>query len=123
MAIFSIFRHTAEQPLYAIAKVPGAAQGGYMVYNGPRKLAHGKSLEDVCASSIAAAASAGLSYLLGVVAAPMPAPTAAPTSTGATAASQPVRRIGQTRTGADAATRQSSLAPGIAAGGKRQCQR
>ena len=47
MAIFSIFRHTAEQPLYAIAKVPGAAQGGYMVYNGPRKLAHGESLEDV----------------------------------------------------------------------------
>ncbi|HEX9522781.1 MAG TPA: DUF2794 domain-containing protein [Reyranella sp.] len=51
MAIFSIFRHTAEQPLYAIAKVPGATAngsgGGYMVYNGPRKLAHGESLEDV----------------------------------------------------------------------------
>ena len=85
MAIFSIFRHTAEQPLYAIAKVPGAAQGGYMVYNGPRKLAHGESLEDVLARlRPQAAASAGLSYLLGVVAAPMPAPTAAPTSTGAT---------------------------------------
>jgi hypothetical protein len=50
MAIFSIFRHTAEQPLFAIAKVPaGASQGGYMVYNGPRKLAHGDSLEDVLA--------------------------------------------------------------------------
>jgi hypothetical protein len=51
MAIFSIFRHTAEQPLFAIAKVPGAANGssggGYVVYNGPRKLAHGDSLEDV----------------------------------------------------------------------------
>src|SRR5260370_908615 len=51
MAIFSIFRHTAEQPLYAIATVPGATAngsgGGYMVYNGPRKLAHGESLEDV----------------------------------------------------------------------------
>ena len=47
MAIFSIFRHTAEQPLFAIAKVPGASQGGYMVYNGPRKLAHGESLDDV----------------------------------------------------------------------------
>ena len=46
MAIFSIFRHTAEQPLFAIAKVPGSG-GGYMVYNGPRKLAHGDSLEDV----------------------------------------------------------------------------
>lgn len=51
MAIFSIFRHTAEQPLFAIAKVPGARTGGggYMVYNGPRKLAHGDSLEDVLA--------------------------------------------------------------------------
>lgn len=48
MAIFSIFRHTAEQPLYAIAKVPGGGSGGaYMVYNGPRKLAHGETLEDV----------------------------------------------------------------------------
>ena len=48
MAIFSIFRHTSEQPLFAIAKVPGSAQGsGYVVYNGPRKLAHGESLEDV----------------------------------------------------------------------------
>ena len=48
MAIFSIFRHTAEQPLFAIAKVPGAANGGsYVVYNGPRKLAHGDTLEDV----------------------------------------------------------------------------
>ena len=48
MAIFSIFRHTAEQPLFAIAKVPGGGSGGaYMVYNGPRKLAHGETLEDV----------------------------------------------------------------------------
>ena len=50
MAIFSIFRHTAEQPLFAIAKVPpGGNQGRYMVYNGPRQLAHGDSLEDVLA--------------------------------------------------------------------------
>ncbi|KAF0105719.1 MAG: hypothetical protein FD144_357 [Rhodospirillaceae bacterium] len=48
MAIFSIFRHTAEQPLFAIAKVPGGGHGGnYVVYNGPRKLAHGDTLEDV----------------------------------------------------------------------------
>ena len=51
MAIFSIFRHTAESPLFAIAKVPsgsaGAGGGGYMVYNGPRKLAQSDSLEDV----------------------------------------------------------------------------
>ena len=47
MAIFSIFRHTAESPLYAIAKVPSSNAGLYMVYNGPRKLAHGDILEDV----------------------------------------------------------------------------
>ena len=47
MAIFSIFRHTAEQPLFAIAKVPGGNGGPYLVYNGPRKLAHGDDLEDV----------------------------------------------------------------------------
>ncbi len=47
MAIFSIFRHAAEQPLFAIAKVPGGNPGTYMVYNGPRKLAHGDDLEDV----------------------------------------------------------------------------
>jgi len=48
MAIFSIFRHAAESPLFAIAKVPGSGKdGGYMVYNGPRKLAHGETLEDV----------------------------------------------------------------------------
>src|SRR4030095_3179624 len=40
-------RSPADQPLFAIAKVPGTSQGGYMVYNGPRKLAHGESLEDV----------------------------------------------------------------------------
>ncbi len=54
MAIFSIFRHAAEQPLFAIAKIPGGVNGSngggsYMVYNGPRKLAHGDTLEDVLA--------------------------------------------------------------------------
>ncbi|MBS0541084.1 MAG: DUF2794 domain-containing protein [Proteobacteria bacterium] len=47
MAIFSIFRHTAEQPLFAIAKVPGGNPGSYVVYNGPRRLAHSDSLEDL----------------------------------------------------------------------------
>ena len=46
MAIFSIFRHTAEQPLFAIAKVPGGKDGPYLVYNGPRKLAQSDTLED-----------------------------------------------------------------------------
>jgi len=49
MAIFSIFRHTAEQPLFAIAKVPSTSGGAYMVYNGPRKLAQADALEDVLA--------------------------------------------------------------------------
>jgi len=35
--------------LMPAAKVPGTAQGAYMVYNGPRKLAHGDNLEDVLA--------------------------------------------------------------------------
>ena len=46
MAIFSIFRHAAEQPLFAIAKVPGGKDGGFFVYNGPRKLAQADNLED-----------------------------------------------------------------------------
>jgi hypothetical protein len=46
MAIFSIFRHTAESPLFAIAKVPSTSGGAYMVYNGPRKLAQSDALED-----------------------------------------------------------------------------
>jgi hypothetical protein len=46
MAIFSIFRHTAESPLFAIAKVPSTSGGAYMVYNGPRKLAQSDVLED-----------------------------------------------------------------------------
>jgi hypothetical protein len=53
MAIFSIFRHSAESPLFAIAKVPktpggsGSKDGLYRVYNGPRRLAHGDDLEAV----------------------------------------------------------------------------
>jgi hypothetical protein len=49
MAIFSIFRHTAEQPLFAIAKVvPAAARlGRYHVYRGPQRVAHGDDLPEV----------------------------------------------------------------------------
>ena len=49
MAIFSIFRHAAESPLYAIVKIPGGSGGIYQIYNGPRKRAHGDALEDVLA--------------------------------------------------------------------------
>ena len=49
MAIFSIFRHTAEQPLFAIAKVvPGMARTGrYLVYRGPQRVAHGDDLGEL----------------------------------------------------------------------------
>jgi hypothetical protein len=52
MAMFSIFRHTAEQPLFAIAKMaPGSQrQGDYLVVNGPRKLAQGRSIGEVLAA-------------------------------------------------------------------------
>ena len=44
MALFSIFRHTAEQPLFAIAKVAGAR---WTVHAGPRRLAQGDDLGEV----------------------------------------------------------------------------
>ena len=49
MAVFSIFRHTAEQPLFAIAKVVGgsARVSPWTVYAGPRRLAQGDDLAEV----------------------------------------------------------------------------
>ncbi|MGE0421715.1 MAG: DUF2794 domain-containing protein [Reyranellaceae bacterium] len=49
MALFSIFRHTAEQPLFAIAKAVGggARTSPWTVYAGPRRLAQGDDLEAV----------------------------------------------------------------------------
>lgn len=49
MALFSIFRHTAEQPLFAIAKVAGgsARVSPWTVYAGPRRLAQGDELAEV----------------------------------------------------------------------------
>lgn len=49
MALFSIFRHTAEQPLFAIAKMaPGSRrQGDYLLVSGPRMLAQGKTIDEV----------------------------------------------------------------------------
>lgn len=44
MALFSIFRHTAEQPLFAIAKFAGAR---WTVHAGPRRLAQGDDLGEV----------------------------------------------------------------------------
>ncbi len=46
MAVFSIFRHTSEAPLYSVVKFAG--RGGqppeYAVFSGPRRLARGPSL-------------------------------------------------------------------------------
>jgi hypothetical protein len=52
MALFSIFRHAAEQPLFAIAKLaPGSQrQGDYVVVSGPRKIAQGRSIGEVLAA-------------------------------------------------------------------------
>ncbi len=49
MALFSIFRHTAEQPLFAIAKAAGGSARGapWTVYAGPRRLAQGDDLDEV----------------------------------------------------------------------------
>jgi hypothetical protein len=49
MAIFSIFRHSAEQPLYAIAKiVPAATRAGrYQVFRGPQRVAAGDDLKEL----------------------------------------------------------------------------
>jgi len=49
MAVFSVFRHAAEQPLFAIAKMaPGSQrQGDYIVVSGPRRLAQGKTIAEV----------------------------------------------------------------------------
>ncbi len=52
MAMFSVFRHTAEQPLFAVAKMaPGAQrQGDYVVVSGPRRIAQGGSIAEVLAT-------------------------------------------------------------------------
>ena len=49
MAVFSIFRHTAEQPLFAVAKITPAASrhGRYQVYRGPQRIAAGDDLTEL----------------------------------------------------------------------------
>ncbi|MBU0724296.1 MAG: DUF2794 domain-containing protein [Alphaproteobacteria bacterium] len=48
-AIFSIFRHTHETPLFAIAKCNRGPQRPveYVLFNGPRKLKHAGTLAEV----------------------------------------------------------------------------
>jgi hypothetical protein len=47
MVVFSVFRHTMEQPVYAVAK---RSQGPeYIVYSGPEKLKRAATLTDAIA--------------------------------------------------------------------------
>ena len=50
-AVFSIFRHTAEHPLYAVAKLfPGSSKRGrYLLSSGPEKIKQGATLAEVVA--------------------------------------------------------------------------
>ncbi len=49
MAVFSIFRHSSDQPLYAFAKLPGPANGRskYMLFNGRKILRSSATIEDL----------------------------------------------------------------------------
>jgi len=47
MALFSIFRHSCEQPLFAIAKLAAHQRNDrYQVFTGPRRLSQGETLAD-----------------------------------------------------------------------------
>ncbi len=48
MAIFSVFRHSFDRPLFSIAKWADAQRpAGYAVFAGPRRLKSGMTLPDV----------------------------------------------------------------------------
>ncbi len=51
-AVFSIFRHTAEHPLYAVAKLApnGGNRSRYQLSRGPEKLKQGPSLAEIVAA-------------------------------------------------------------------------
>jgi hypothetical protein len=54
-AVFSVFRHTHESPLYTIVKAaPDARPGEYAVLQGRRRLASGGSLGEVLPSLLRA---------------------------------------------------------------------
>ena len=44
-AVFSVFRHTQDRPLFTIAK--GARNSGWVIHSGGRELARSRSLADV----------------------------------------------------------------------------
>lgn len=49
IAVFSIFRHTRDAPLFKVAKVPGRDEKSseFMVVSGVQKLVSGSSIEEV----------------------------------------------------------------------------
>lgn len=49
-AVFSVFRHTAEHPLYSIEKVPGKGGGTWRLCRGPERLKHSPDLSVVLAA-------------------------------------------------------------------------
>jgi hypothetical protein len=49
-AIFSVFRHTAEHPLYSIEKLAGKGGGTWRVRRGPQSLKQSRNLADVLAA-------------------------------------------------------------------------
>ncbi|HAA92912.1 MAG: hypothetical protein CMM48_15885 [Rhodospirillaceae bacterium] len=48
-AVFSIFRSTFDSPLFSISKHRHGRHCHYMVFEGPEKLKHGKSIDEVLA--------------------------------------------------------------------------
>ncbi|MGK9232460.1 DUF2794 domain-containing protein [Inquilinus limosus] len=47
IAVFSVFRHSQDRPLYGIAKVMGAQGVEYCVYEGRHRLRRGRTLAEV----------------------------------------------------------------------------
>lgn len=48
-AVFSVFRHTFDSPLFSISKHRHGRHCHYMVFSGPEKLKHGNSIGEVLA--------------------------------------------------------------------------
>lgn len=46
MAVFSIFRHSFDQPVFAVAKRAAGKGCDYVVFSGRHKLKHGKTIEE-----------------------------------------------------------------------------
>lgn len=49
LAMFSVFRHAADRPLYGIAKIAGARSWDYVLFEGDRRLKRSRSLAEVIA--------------------------------------------------------------------------